>query len=147
MRRPRAAIAACFFQVLGWTCQLFAVYTSMRAFGIDEPLPAAGLVLVLMNVATLFPLWPGNVGLVQAAVALPLSRYYGVAKAKGIAFGFGLQAIEASVGIGVGLIFLGREGLSYAMLKVMPDVAQAEVPQDEEPEEHEPARTRARVPG
>jgi len=147
MRRPGAAIAACFFQVLGWTCQLFAVYTSMRAFGIDEPLPAAGLVLVLMNVATLFPLWPGNVGLVQAAVALPLSRYYGVAKAKGIAFGFGLQAIEASVGVGVGLIFLAREGLSVAMLKVMPDVAQAEVPDDEEPPEHEPARTRARVPG
>jgi hypothetical protein len=119
----------------------------MRAFGINEPLPAAGLVLVLMNVATIFPLWPGNVGLVQAAVALPLSRYYGVAKAKGIAFGFGLQAIEASVGIGVGLIFLGREGLSYAMLKVMPDMAQAEVPDDEEPAEHEQARTRARVPG
>jgi uncharacterized protein (TIRG00374 family) len=147
MRRPRAAVAACVFQVLGWTCQLFAVYTSMRAFGINEPLPAAGLVLVLMNVATIFPLWPGNVGLVQAAVALPLSRYYGVAKAKGIAFGFGLQAIEASVGIGVGLIFLGREGLSYAMLKVMPDMAQAEVPDDEEPAEHEQARTRARVPG
>jgi uncharacterized protein (TIRG00374 family) len=131
MRRPAAAAAACLFQVLGWMCQLFAVYTSMRAFGIDRPLPAAGLVLVLMNVATLFPLWPGNVGLVQAAVALPLARYYGVAKAKGIAFGFGLQAIEASVGVGVGLIFLAREGLSFAMLKVMPDVAQAEVPLEE----------------
>jgi uncharacterized protein (TIRG00374 family) len=131
MRRPRAAAAACLFQMLGWTCQLFAVYTSMRAFGIDKPLPAAGLVLVLMNVATLFPLWPGNVGLVQAAVSLPLFRYYGVAKAKGIAFGFGLQAIEASVGVGVGLIFLAREGLSFAMLKVMPDVAQAEVPEEQ----------------
>ncbi len=147
MRRPGAAVAACLFQMLGWTCQLFAVYTSMRAFGINEPLPAAGLVLVLMNVATLFPLWPGNVGLVQAAVALPLSRYYGVAKAKGIAFGFGLQAIEASVGVGVGLIFLAREGLSLAMLKVMPDAAQAEVPDDEEPAEREQAPTRARVPG
>ena len=31
---------------------------------------AAGLVLVLMNVATIFPLWPGNVGLVQAAIAV-----------------------------------------------------------------------------
>ena len=150
MRRPAAAAAACFFQVLGWTCQLLAVYTSMRAFGIDEPLPAAGLVLVLMNVATLFPLWPGNVGLVQAAVALPLSRYYGVAKAKGIAFGFGLQAIEASVGVGVGLIFLAREGLSFAMLKVMPDAAQADVPLDGAPEpvaESDAARTHARVSG
>ena len=96
MRRPAAAALALLFQLLGWTCQLFAVYTTMRAFGIHEPLPAAGLVLVLMNVATIFPVWPGNVGLVQAAVALPLFTYYGVPKANGIAFGFGLQTIEAS---------------------------------------------------
>ena len=44
----------------------------MEAFDIHLPLAAAGLVLVLINVATIFPLWPGNVGLVQAAVALPL---------------------------------------------------------------------------
>jgi hypothetical protein len=123
----------------------------MRAFGIHEPLPAAGLVLVLMNVATLFPLWPGNIGLVQAAVALPLFQYYGVAKANGIAFGFGLQAIEASVGVGVGLIFLAREGLSFAMLKVMPDMAQAEVPEEGPPPEPiaeaDDARPRARVSG
>jgi uncharacterized membrane protein YbhN (UPF0104 family) len=128
MREPGAAALACFFQILGWAFQLFAVWTAMRAFGIHEALPAAGLVLVLMNVATIFPLWPGNIGLVQAAVALPLSRYYGVAKGTGIAFGFGLQAIEASVGVGVGLIFLAREGLSFAMLKVMPDASQADVP-------------------
>jgi glycosyltransferase 2 family protein len=149
MRRPAAAAAACLFQVFGWACQLFAVYTTMRAFGIHEPLPAAGLVLVLMNVATLFPLWPGNVGLVQAAVALPLFQYYGVAKANGIAFGFGLQAIEASVGVGVGLLFLAREGLSFAMLKVMPDAAQAEVPDDdaEPPAEPKRAPSHARVSG
>jgi glycosyltransferase 2 family protein len=148
MRRPLAAVGACVFQLLGWVCQLFAVYTTMRAFGIHAPLPAAGLVLVLMNVATLFPLWPGNIGLVQAAVALPLFRYYGVPRANGIAFGFGLQAIEASVGVGVGLIFLAREGLSFAMLKVMPDAAQAEVPEDAgSADEPECARPRARVPG
>src|ERR671936_177121 len=130
MRQPAAAVLACVFQILGWTCQLFAVYTAMRAFGIREALPAAGLVLVLMNVATMFPLWPGNIGLVQAAVSLPLWRYYGVAKGTGVAFGFGLQAIEASVGVGVGLIFLAREGLSFAMLKVMPDASQADVPEE-----------------
>jgi uncharacterized protein (TIRG00374 family) len=150
MRQPVAAAIAVFFQVLGWTCQLFAVYTAMRAFGIDEPLPAAGLVLVLMNVATLFPLWPGNIGLVQAAVALPLFSYYGVAKANGIAFGFGLQAIEASVGVGVGLIFLAREGLSFAMLRVMPDASQAEAPEGPPVEplaEADVERPHARVSG
>jgi glycosyltransferase 2 family protein len=145
MRRPASAALALLFQLLGWTCQLLAVYTAMRAFGIHQPLPAAGLVLVLMNVATIFPLWPGNIGLVQAAVALPLFTYYGVDKARGIAFGFGLQAIEASVGISVGLIFLAREGLSIAMLRVMPDAAQAETPEEEPVADAE--RPRARMSG
>jgi uncharacterized membrane protein YbhN (UPF0104 family) len=130
MHNPLAAATAVFFQALGWTFQLLAVWTAMRAFHIYLGLPAAGLVLVLMNVATIFPLWPGNVGLLQAAVAIPLARY-GVSYARGFAFGIGLQAIEASVGVGVGLIFLAREGLSFAMLRRMPDAAQAELPEEE----------------
>ena len=147
MRAPVAAAIAALLQCAGWGCQLFAVWAAMRAFDIHEPLPAAGLVLVLMNIAMLFPLWPGNVGLVQAAVALPLVSY-GVAYPKGFAFGIGLQAIEMSVGVGIGLIFLAREGLSYAMLKRMPGAEQADVADSEEAEPaEEPARARARITG
>ena len=148
MHEPVPAVVALLLQCIGWTCQLFAVWATMQAFDIHAPLPAAGLVLVLMNVAMLFPLWPGNVGLVQAAVALPLVSY-GVAYPKGFAFGIGLQAIEMSVGVGVGFIFLAREGLSYAMLKRMPGAEQAEVAAGEEEEEavEEPPRARARVSG
>ncbi|HJQ75422.1 MAG TPA: lysylphosphatidylglycerol synthase transmembrane domain-containing protein, partial [Gaiellaceae bacterium] len=142
MRSPVGAAAAVFFQICGWVCQLFAVYTAMRAFHIHSPLPAAGVVLLLMNVVTIFPFWPGNVGLVQVAIASALSGY-GVAYGLGVAYGFGLQAIEASVGIGVGLIFLAREGLSYAMLRVMPGAEQAVMERDAE-EEAEP-RERAGV--
>jgi uncharacterized membrane protein YbhN (UPF0104 family) len=120
MRNWRAASTAGAFQFGGWFCQLLAVWAAMRAFHIYSSLSAAGLVLVLVNVATIFPLWPGNFGLVQIAIAVPLVNY-GVQYAKGVAFGVGLQAIEASVGVGVGLIFLAREGLSYAMLKQMDD--------------------------
>jgi uncharacterized protein (TIRG00374 family) len=152
LHAPVPAVIAAFFQCLGWLCQLLAVYTAMRAFNIHAPLPAAALVLVLMNVATLFPLWPGNnIGLLQAAIALPLVSY-GVAKADGIAFGFGLQFIEASVGVGVGLLFLAREGLSFAMLRHMPEASQAEVPEGERAEERraaetDGARARARISG
>jgi uncharacterized membrane protein YbhN (UPF0104 family) len=144
LHSPLPAVGAAFFQCLGWFCQLLAVFATMHAFHIYAGLPAAALVLVLVNVATIFPLWPGNVGLVQAAVALPLIAY-GVAKAHGIAFGFGLQAIEASVGVGVGMLFLAREGLSFAMLRVMPGAETAEMPA-EEAQTAEP-RARARIPG
>jgi hypothetical protein len=125
MRKPFPALIATTFQSVGWFCQLLAVWAAMHAFNIDKPIAAAGLVLVLMNVATIFPLWPGNVGLLQAAIALPLTQY-GVDYSRGIAFGFGLQAIEASVGVGIGMIFLAREGLSYATLKQMPRSEAAE---------------------
>jgi len=141
MRRPAAALKAAAFQYMGWFCQLLAVWSAMRAFQIDEPLAAAGLVLVLMNVATIVPLWPGNVGLVQIAVATPLVNY-GIAYPHGIAFGIGLQAIEASVGIGIGLVFLAREGLSFATLRQMDERTEDTLETITEAEEPEPARSR-----
>jgi uncharacterized protein (TIRG00374 family) len=145
LRAPLPAVGAALLQTLGWGFQLAAIYVAMRAFGIHESLPAAALVLALMNVATIFPLWPGNVGLVQAAVALPLVSY-GVAKARGFAFGIGLQAIDVFVGVGLGLIALTREGVTLAMLR-MPapedDLEEVEAEADEAPR----TRARARVPG
>jgi hypothetical protein len=140
MRKPVPALKATGFQYAGWFCQLFAVWSAMKAFQIDEPLAAAGLVLVLMNVATIVPLWPGNVGLVQVAVATPLVNY-GIAYAHGIAFGIGLQAIEASVGIGIGLVFLAREGLSFATLRDMEDRDDDSL-EDVTPVDHELSRSR-----
>lgn len=147
MRAPLAAVVAIFFQTIGWAFQLAAVWAVMTAFGIHEPLHAAALVLLLMNIATLLPLWPGNIGLVQAAVALPLVSY-GVAYSRGFAFGIGLQVIEVSVGVGVGLLFLAREGLSFAMLKTMPgaDEAEGEI-EAELAQVEEPARARAGLSG
>jgi glycosyltransferase 2 family protein len=129
LRRPVPAIGALCFQLLGWTAQLLAVWAALRAFQIDAAFPKAALVLLLMNVVTVFPFWPGNVGLMQAAIGFALLSY-GVAYPHGFAFGIGLQAIEASVGVGLGLVFLAREGISFAMLRQMPDAIDVEVDED-----------------
>lgn len=144
LRSPLPALGAILLQCAGWFLQLLAVYVAMRAFDVHAPLPAAALVLLLMNVATIFPLWPGNIGLLQAAVALPLVQY-GVNYSTGFAYAIVLQAIEISVGVGVGLIFLAREGLSLAMLRKMPDAT--ELPVDDSPEPVERRRARAGVSG
>lgn len=156
LKAPLPLAGAILFQCLGWLMQLLAVWAAMQAFDIHAPLPAAGLVLVLMNVATILPLWPGNVGLVQAAVALPL-RNYGVPYATGFAYGLALQALEMAVGVCLGLLSLMREGISLAVLRRMQDedesaenaveateqmAAAAEV---EAPADHEAAREGASV--
>jgi glycosyltransferase 2 family protein len=144
LRSPLTAAAAIVLQCAGWVLQLFAVYVAMRAFDIHAPLPAAGLVLLLMNVATIFPLWPGNFGLLQAAVAFPLVQY-GVAYSTGFAYALVLQVVEMSVGVGVGLLFLAREGLSFATLRGMPDAS--EFPVEEEESSPEAPRARAGMSG
>jgi uncharacterized membrane protein YbhN (UPF0104 family) len=126
LRKPAPAVGALLFQVVAWGTQLLAVWAVMRAFDIHAPLEAAALVLVIMNLVFVFPLWPGNVGLLQAAVALSLLPY-GVGYARGFAYGIGLQAVEAGVGIALGLVFLAREGFSFAMLRRMPDVTAVDV--------------------
>jgi uncharacterized protein (TIRG00374 family) len=118
LKAPATLVGAVLLQCLGWLLQLLAVWVAMKAFEIDAPLPAAGLVLVLMNIATIVPLWPGNVGLVQAAVAIPL-RNYGVPYSTGFAYGLVLQALEMACGVGLGLIALAREGISFAVLRRM----------------------------
>ena len=129
LRRPAPAVWALCFQLLGWTAQLLAVWAAMLAFNIHAGVHAAALILLLMNVVTLFPFWPGNVGLLQAAIAFALLSY-GVSYAHGFAFGVGLQAIEASVGVGLGLFYLAHEGFSFAMLRRMPEVTDVEVEED-----------------
>ena len=118
LRRPEPAMRAAGLQTAAWALQLGAVWVAMRAFHLSLPLVAAGVVLALMNVALIVPLWPGNVGLQQAAVALPLVAY-GVVYARGFAYGIGLQAIESSVGYGVGILFLLREGLTIGTLRAV----------------------------
>jgi len=119
LRAPLPAATATLYQFVAWLSQLLAVFATLRAFGLALPFSAAALVLALVNLAILFPLWPGNVGLLQATVALPLGAY-AVDYGHGIAFGVGMQAIEVSVGVSLGLFFLAREGLSVAILKRLP---------------------------
>jgi glycosyltransferase 2 family protein len=144
LRSPLPALGAVLLQCLGWFLQLLAVYVAMRAFDIHAPLPAAALVLLLMNVATVFPLWPGNIGLLQAAVALPLVQY-DVAYSTGFAYALVLQVLEMSVGVGVGLVFLAREGLSLATLRELP--ADAGLEDDSVVVARERRRAGAGVPG
>lgn len=116
LRRPGPAVLAAGFQTAAWALQLAAVWVALLAFHLHEPLAAAGAVLALMNVALILPLWPGNVGLQQAAIAFPLTLY-GVAYARGFAYGIALQAIESSVGYIGGVAFLLREGISLGGLR------------------------------
>ena len=55
--------------------EVAAMVCMQRAFGLDLPVGAAILALGMLNLSTLLPVVPGNVGVYEGAVVLAYSRY------------------------------------------------------------------------
>jgi uncharacterized membrane protein YbhN (UPF0104 family) len=66
--------------------EVCAIVCVQRAFGVHLPIGGAVLVLAVLNLATLLPVVPGNVGVFEAAVVIALTRLgVGPEQALGIA--------------------------------------------------------------
>lgn len=131
---PRRASVACAAGVLSWIANLVAIWLTLLAFGISgNAFAAAVVVFAVSNLVGVVQLTPGNVGVFQVAVALALSRAFGVDRSVGISFGIGLQAIEVALGAGLGAVFLAMEGVSLA--EVRADITEARAEPAEPPRE------------
>jgi uncharacterized membrane protein YbhN (UPF0104 family) len=101
-RSPRAIVT-----VVGWTAgmvvtRLAATVAIAVALGLPHPVVAALVIMPALDVAAIFPLTPGNIGVGSGAVAMVLaSRGIGTGQALGA--GFAIQAVETLVSIGLGL--------------------------------------------
>jgi uncharacterized membrane protein YbhN (UPF0104 family) len=130
-RQPLRASLAVLTGLLSWTAQILGIWFALRAFGIDLGLSAAALVFFTSTAIQLFPIVPGNVGVFQFAVVAPLSASYGVDPTRALAFAIGLQVIEAVLGVGLGFVFLSREGLSLAEARRLDDDSDAPEPPEQ----------------
>lgn len=103
-------LRAAVLESVGWSVQIGVVWLGFAAFGIDAGPVAAAAVLIATNAATLVPLWPGNVGLVQVAVALALHPW-GVDQTTGVAYGLALQGAEIVSALLLAAVAMAVEGL------------------------------------
>lgn len=112
--QPRATAIAVAAGTFSWAAQIAGIWAALEAFGIHIGLAGAGLVFVSSTIVQLFPFWPGNLGIFQLGVSAPLVNAYAVSTASAVAFSVGLQLVEGLLGVGLGLVFLAREGLSLS---------------------------------
>lgn len=93
LRRPAVLMPLAGATVAGWIAQWAAVYAVLGAFDVSDAPRLATLVLVSTSVAQTFPVVPGNLGIFQAAAALPLVAS-GVGAATAVAIGVVLQLVQ-----------------------------------------------------
>jgi uncharacterized membrane protein YbhN (UPF0104 family) len=95
-------------RLLGWltlstVARFVAASASCAALGIHAPFAAAIIVLPALELAGLFPVTPGNIGVTSGAVALALGAH-GVSFDDGIAAGIAFHAAETAVGLLLGAL-------------------------------------------
>ncbi|HYZ77273.1 MAG TPA: lysylphosphatidylglycerol synthase domain-containing protein [Gaiellaceae bacterium] len=93
-------------RIVGWVSAATAARVGgaaaiAAALGVSHPLLAAAIIVPALDLATLVPLTPGNVGVVSGAVAVTLQTR-GVDLTKALTTGIALHAIETAVSIVVG---------------------------------------------
>ncbi|MFL5607738.1 MAG: lysylphosphatidylglycerol synthase transmembrane domain-containing protein [Gemmatimonadaceae bacterium] len=74
LRSPRRGGGALLLALAKKSAELLAIVCLQHAFGLALPLSSALLVLAALNLATLLPIVPGNVGVYEAAVVLAYGR-------------------------------------------------------------------------
>jgi hypothetical protein len=102
---PCAGLRLVAWIALGTLGRIASATAIGAALGIHQPLTAALVIIPALEVASLIPLTPGNVGITSAAIAVAFQAH-GVSFNQGLAAGIAFHAVETAVGIMYGLASL-----------------------------------------
>lgn len=131
---PAHLVAIAAQSLLVWLLIALGLYWNNRAFGLDLPYRTAFLMLGFLTVGVAVPT-PGMVGGFHAAYKAALVQVYGVDEAVAVAAALASHALTNLPVLVLGLVFLGREGLSWggvARLTEEPDSGHPEPPPNPE---------------
>jgi uncharacterized membrane protein YbhN (UPF0104 family) len=123
--------------VLVWLVIALGLYWNNRAFGLDLPYHSAFLMLGFLTVGVAVPT-PGMVGGFHASYKIALTQVFGVPEATAVAAALSSHALSNLPVLVLGLVFLGREGLSWGGVARLTSPPEREDPSAKPPGASEP---------
>jgi uncharacterized protein (TIRG00374 family) len=119
LQAPAGHLALIFGQSLAlWFSIDMTMYLNNRAFGLDLPFHSTFLLIAFLTVGVAVPT-PGMVGGFHESYLLALTQAYGVDKGTAAAAGITAHALSNLPVLVLGLLFLGREGLTFGKVAEM----------------------------
>jgi len=99
-----------------WGLETIAVYSMLLAFQIKANLLIAATLLVVVTLSFIFPISPGNVGVVQALSILVLGSY-GITQEAAFAYSIGVQTISYLVIVCLGVVYFYQEKMNLGLIR------------------------------
>lgn len=116
------------FSIVVWVSHVITIYVLFLAFGIEVPMAAAVVVMVVNTLALLVPITPGNAGTFELVVVATLSGF-AVGRADAALFAIALHLIDVAPIVALSIPFMRSEKVSLS-----------EISRDDEKEEEEMVR-------
>jgi hypothetical protein len=120
-REPSGAVRLIAWMVLSTLARLLAATAIGAALGIRQPLAAAVVIVPALDITSLVPLTPGNLGVTSGAIAVAFQAH-GVSFTDGLAAGIAFHAVETAVGLTFGvasLLWLAPYATPHARRRVL----------------------------
>lgn len=115
------------YSIIIWVTHAFAVYALFIAFGMDLPIAASIVIVVVNTLALLVPITPGNAGTFELVVIATLSVGFGVSKTDAALYAVALHIIDVLPFFVLSVPFMRAEKVSLTEISVDEEQADEEV--------------------
>jgi len=119
LSNPRVAAELVAWSVVTWLTVGIVVFTGMKAFGINEGLPAAMFVLIATSFGFLVPSSPGSFGVYHAIVISTLTKVFNVDRSAAISYALVIHLVFYLPPMLLGLAFLWKERRLWSAANLM----------------------------
>lgn len=120
IRHPGRLLVVFLLSTACWIVTGCATYIWLLAFNLDIPWFAGIFVLVVINLGSAIPSSPGYVGVYHYLAVLALSAW-NIDRGPALAYAIGTHALNMIANVGLGVIFLSKEGVSLKDLSRDPE--------------------------
>lgn len=104
------------YSVLQWVTHILAIYFLILSFGFKLGLAAAVAVMVINQIAVMFPITPGNVGTFEVIVSRSLA-VFSVGASDAVLFALALHILDLLPIFVMGFVFMHHEKVSISEIK------------------------------
>jgi uncharacterized protein (TIRG00374 family) len=116
IRNVRLLLYLFFLSVLIWLIDVLAIYALLSAFGLDLPVMASFVLMIILIVGIAMPAGPGYIGNWHYACILALS-FFSLNKADALSFAVVYHFLSMVIVLVLGLAFLPMQHLSLSDMK------------------------------
>jgi glycosyltransferase 2 family protein len=116
LRSSQHLAVSILYSLLSWVCHMFVIYALFKAFGLELPVAAAAVIMIINTIVLMVPITPGNAGTFEVAVSASLGAF-SQGRTDAVLFALALHILDLLPVLVLGAAYFHFEKVSLAELK------------------------------